>query len=413
MQGSRCPDSEFEYLPTVKHDYNSGAGQIIMSTVMCDTSKLTRLVSPSSYRAEPLSAQLPHDPAHGAGALYGADASADGVEQLADGRFLVAASPAMRRIRAQAEQVAKVDVPILLLGESGTGKEVVAHLIHGSSLRARRPFLKVNCAALPAELLESELFGYEAGAFTGAVRPKPGKFELCNQGSILLDEIGEMPPSLQAKLLHVLQDQEFTRLGGCARVRVDVRILAATNLDVQEAIATGKLREDVFYRLNAFMFHLPPLRQRPEDIPILLHHFIRQFAMQYGLAPLSLSERLLDAALRYPWPGNVRELENFAKRYLILQDDDLALDELIPKARRNGNGIAGGLAQSRIVGDLKVMVEKLKGEVETEAIRHCLEQTNWNRKKTAQQLRISYKALLYKIRHYGLLQAGSTASAGV
>ena len=381
-----------------------------LAGAVVESGKHTRSVWPSSWLAEGLAGQLPHDGAQGAGGVDGAPSPADGVQELAHGRFFVCASPAMRRIRAQAEQVARVDVPVLLLGESGTGKEVVAHLIHSLSSRDQRTFLKVNCAALPAELLESELFGYEAGAFTGAVRLKPGKFELCNQGTILLDEIAEMPPSLQAKLLHVLQDQEFTRLGGCTRVKVDVRVLAATNVNIQHALAAGKLREDLFYRLSAFILHLPALRERPEDIPMLLRHFVGQFALQYGVASLPLSERLLDAALRYPWPGNVRELENFTKRYLILEDEDLVLNELNPEARRNGNGLAGGGTELR-VGDLKAVVAELKGEVETEAIRHCLQQTNWNRKKAARQLRISYKTLLNKMRHYGLLQSGSTSSA--
>src|SRR5207253_9749822 len=184
------------------------------------------------------------------------------VESLEDDLFFLAASPQMKQIRAQVSLVAKVDVPVLLLGESGVGKEILARLIHKMSIRAHRPLLKVNCAALPAELLESELFGYDAGAFTGAQRSKPGKFEQCNKGTILLDEIGEMSPNLQAKLLHVLQDQEFSRLGGRSSVKVNVRILAATNIDVQQAIASKQLREDLYYRLNAFTIKIPPLRDR-------------------------------------------------------------------------------------------------------------------------------------------------------
>ena len=195
------------------------------------------------------------------------------VEELCDDVFFVAASPAMRKIRSQAALVANVDIPVLMLGESGTGKEVLARLVHKLSPRAHRTFLKVNCAAVPADLLESELFGYEAGAFTGATHPKPGKFELCNKGTILLDEIGEMPPSLQAKLLHVLQDQQFSRLGSRSVIKVDVRILAATNINIPEALATKRLREDLYYRLNAFTLSLPPLRERKEEVPILLKHF--------------------------------------------------------------------------------------------------------------------------------------------
>src|SRR5271169_4653256 len=204
------------------------------------------------------------------------------VEELADDVFFIAASPAMRKIRSQAALVANVDIPVLLLGESGTGKEVLARLIHKLSPRAHRTFLKVNCAAVPADLLESELFGYEQGAFTGATHAKPGKFELCNKGTILLDEIGEMPPALQAKLLHVLQDQTFSRLGGRTVIKVDVRILAATNINIPEALANKRLREDLYYRLNAFTMSLPPLRERKEEIPILLKHSMSRMAERYA-----------------------------------------------------------------------------------------------------------------------------------
>jgi len=200
------------------------------------------------------------------------------VEELSDENFFIAASPSMRKIRSQVALVANVDIPVLMLGESGTGKEVISRLIHKLSPRAHRTFLKVNCAAVPADLLESELFGYEAGAFTGANHAKPGKFELCNKGTILLDEIGEMPPGLQAKLLHVLQDQQFSRLGSRSVIKVDVRILAATNINIPEALANKRLREDLYYRLNAFTVQVPPLRERKEEIPILLKHFMTHMA---------------------------------------------------------------------------------------------------------------------------------------
>ena len=208
-------------------------------------------------------------------------------EDVGDDVFFIAASPAMRKIRSQAALVANVDIPVLLLGESGTGKEVLARLIHKLSPRAHRTFLKVNCAAVPADLLESELFGYEPGAFTGATHAKPGKFELCNKGTILLDEIGEMPPALQAKLLHVLQDQQFSRLGSRSVIKVDVRILAATNIDIPQALAAKRLREDLYYRLNAFTLQLPPLRERKEEIPILLKHFMTRMAERYARPPAS------------------------------------------------------------------------------------------------------------------------------
>src|ERR1041385_5580396 len=292
------------------------------------------------------------------------------VEELADDVFFIAASPAMRKIRSQAALVANVDIPVLLLGESGTGKEVLARLIHKLSPRAHRTFLKVNCAAVPADLLESELFGYEAGAFTGATHSKPGKFELCNKGTILLDEIGEMPPLLQAKLLHVLQDQQFSRLGSRSVVKVDVRILAATNINIPEALATKRLREDLYYRLNAFTLQLPPLRDRKEEIPILLKHHMTRMSERYARPPLPLSPTLLQACHDYSWPGNLRELNNFVKRYLILGDEKLAIQELQPKTDGSGAQFEPGAkhAGSEPSGGLKSLVRSAKDEAEAEAI---------------------------------------------
>src|SRR6266849_7788228 len=266
------------------------------------------------------------------------------VEDIGDETFFVAASPIMRKLRSQAALVANVDIPVLMLGESGTGKEVMARLIHKLSPRAHRTFLKVNCAAVPADLLESELFGHEAGAFTGATHAKPGKFELCNKGTILLDEIGEMPALLQAKLLHVLQDQTFSRLGSRSVIKVDVRILAATNINIPEALASKRLREDLYYRLNAFTLQLPPLRERKEEIPILLKHFMAHMSEQYARPPLPLSPNLLQACQEYSWPGNLRELNNFIKRYLVLGDEKLAVQELQP--RDSGHGTKANGAHS-------------------------------------------------------------------
>jgi len=331
------------------------------------------------------------------------------VEELGDETFFVAASPNMRKLRSQAALVANVDIPVLMLGESGTGKEVMARLIHKLSPRAHRTFLKVNCAAVPADLLESELFGYEAGAFTGATHAKPGKFELCNKGTILLDEIGEMPPSLQAKLLHVLQDQQFSRLGSRSVVKVDVRILAATNINIPEALANKRLREDLYYRLNAFTLHIPPLRERKEEIPILLKHFMTRLSEQYARSPLPFTPDLMQACLNYPWPGNLRELGNFVKRYLVLGDEKLAIHELQP--RSDGSGAQFDPAPQRSNGSapenpggLKGLARSAKDEAEAEAIAKDLDETNWNRKQAAALLQISYKALLYKIRQYGIAQ---------
>ena len=218
-------------------------------------------------------------------------------EPIDDNAFFVAGSPAMKKIRAQIAQLAKVDIPVLLLGESGVGKEIVARLIHKLSPRAGRPSIKVNCAAIPTELLESELFGYESGAFTGATRSKPGKFELCDQGTILLDEIGEMSPLLQAKLLHVLQDGTFSRLGGRSTIQADFRILAATNINIEEAITNGDFREDLYYRLNAFTVQIPPLRERREEIEHLMRHFLADFSAKYCQPMPQLTPQLLQTCL--------------------------------------------------------------------------------------------------------------------
>ena len=323
------------------------------------------------------------------------------VIEVVQGVFFFAATAQMRQIRGQALQVARFDFPVLVLGESGTGKEVLARLIHKYSERAQRTFLKVNCAAMPSELLESELFGYEPGAFTGAVKAKPGKFELCNKGTILLDEIGEMSPALQAKLLQVLQDGQFSRLGGRHPVKVDVRVLAATNINMTEAIAAKVFREDLYYRLSSFVLNMPALRQRKEEIPMMLRHLMIQVAERYACPLLSLSPRLVRACENYPWPGNIRELENFVKRYLVLGDEDAAIAEL----ERDSDARLESEAVPRTESarpDLKQMVKSLKNGAEMEAITQALEENGWNRKRAAAVLNISYKALLYKIRQYDI-----------
>ena len=310
----------------------------------------------------------------------------------------IAASPAMQRIRSQAALVADYEIPVLLLGESGTGKEVLAMLIHNLSRRSKCPFLKVNCAAMPSELLESELFGYEAGAFTGATKMKPGKFELCEGGTMLLDEIGEMAASLQAKLLHVLQDRQFWRLGGRSAIKANVRVLAATNIDIREAIASKRFRDDLYYRLNGLTLQLPALRERKQEMPLLLKHFMVRQAESVGRPPLPINEELLQACLAYPWPGNIRELENFVKRYLIFGSPELAIAELQTQTIPSENHV------ERPPSGLKLLARSVKGEAEARAIAAVLEETNWHRGKAAAALKISYKALLYKIRQYGLTE---------
>jgi DNA-binding NtrC family response regulator len=313
------------------------------------------------------------------------------------GIFFFSATAETRALRAQAMQVARYNFPVLLLGESGTGKEVLAHLIHKYSDRAHRTFLKVNCAAVPNELLESELFGYEPGAFTGANRSKPGKFELCNKGTLLLDEIGEMSPALQAKLLQVLQDGQFSRLGARNSVKVDVRVLAATNINIAEAIARKTFREDLYYRLSSFVLRMPPLRERQEEIPMMLRHFMVQLAERYACTMKPVSQRLTRACEKYHWPGNIRELENFVKRLLVLGDEQAAIAELENSAEPDSSTVLRMTAQQP---DLKEMVRSLKNSAEMEAIAQALEQTAWNRKRAASVLNISYKALLYKMRQY-------------
>ena len=326
----------------------------------------------------------------------------DYCDQVTENLSFLAASPQMVRIRQQILQVAPVDVPIFICGESGVGKEVVARMIHLRSKRRNQPFVKVNCAALPGELLESELFGFEQGAFTGAVRAKPGKFELANKGTIFLDEIAEMSVHLQAKLLHVLQDHQYSRLGGRHLVDTDVRILAATNVDVHEAMKSGRFREDLYYRLNVLSINVPPLRERTSEIPLLFRHFLEKYSDKFGKSPQTPSKHLLDAAMSYPWPGNLRELENFVKRYVILDDDEGSLRELVEmSASRQRLSPREETAIPRDQG-LKALVRGLKDEAEMEAIADALTKTRWCRKDAAKMLGISYKALLYKMKQFNL-----------
>jgi DNA-binding NtrC family response regulator len=320
--------------------------------------------------------------------------------RLDDTHSFVCANKRMRELQAQAALVARSDIPVLILGESGTGKEILAMYTHKMSHRGDRMFLKVNCAAMPADLLESELFGYEQGAFTGAIKTKPGKFEVCSGGTIFLDEIGEMPAILQAKLLQVLQDGTFSRLGSRAPMKVDVRVIAATNINMKAAIAQKSFREDLYYRLNGFSLSIPPLRDRRDEIPILASHFIRKASTKYGSKPLSLSHNLLEALTRYSWPGNSRELENVINRFLILADEMAILADLRPFTN---TPIESGASQDQVRGTgLKQLVRNLKGDAEATAIAHILEENGWNRKAAASELQISYKALLYKIKQYDL-----------
>ncbi len=337
----------------------------------------------------------------------------DYCDQVTEDLSFLAASPQMVRIRQQILQIAPVDVPVFICGESGVGKEVVARMIHLRSKRRNQAFIKVNCAALPGELLESELFGFEQGAFTGAVRAKPGKFELANKGTIFLDEIAEMSPNLQAKLLHVLQDHQYSRLGGRHMIDTDVRVLAATNVDVHEAMKTGRFREDLYYRLNVLSILVPPLRERTTEIPLLFRHFLGKYSEKFGKTAVEPSKHLLDAAVNYPWPGNLRELENFVKRYVILEDDEGSLRELVEmSATRQRTSPREEPTLPKEQG-LKALVRGLKDEAEMEAIADALEKTRWCRKDAAKMLGISYKALLYKMRQFNLDTPRPRKSAAV
>jgi DNA-binding NtrC family response regulator len=305
---------------------------------------------------------------------------------LEGGHSFVRSSKRMREVEAQAQLVAR--------------SEIVAMYTHQMSRRAGRMFLKVNCAAMPADLLESELFGYEQGAFTGATKSKPGKFETCDGGTIFLDEIGEMPPALQAKLLHVLQDGTFSRLGSRGPTKTDVRVIAATNVNMKEAMARKTFREDLYYRLNGLSLILPPLRERLDEIPAMAAYFMRKGAKKYDLQPLPLSPALLDALSQYNWPGNLRELENIINRFLILQDEKAVIAEL---GQAKSTASSPEKAQDYVeAGGLKKLVRGLKGEAESSVIAGVLEETGWNRKAAANDLQISYKALLYKIKQYDL-----------
>jgi two-component system response regulator AtoC len=320
--------------------------------------------------------------------------------------------PKMKKVREIIEQVADTDITVLVRGDSGTGKELVARALHRLSGRSDRQFVKVNCAALPSELLESELFGFEKGAFTGAQRRKLGKFEYANHGTIFLDEISEMHPALQAKLLQVLQDGEFSRLGGESDVRVDTRVIAATNRDLEKAVADQSFREDLYFRLNVVTVMIPPLRDRKDAIPLLAEHFLTKYNDQYRKEASPMSPETLEMLKNYHWPGNVRELENMVKRMVVLGREQIVREEIAPRmaSQRSEAGdepfldlgaLGVDLADGKTV-DLKAIAKRASQIAEKRVIERVLEQTRWNRTKAAERLQISYKALLYKMKENGL-----------
>jgi len=330
---------------------------------------------------------------------------------------LIGRSPTMLDLYGLIQQVAPRDVTVLILGESGTGKELVAQAIVNHSPRRAMPFIKVNCAAIPEMLLESELFGHERGAFTGAVLTKPGKFELADKGTIFLDEIGELPASLQVKLLRVLQEREFERVGGTKPIKVDLRVIAATNADLVQKVAEGQFREDLYFRLNVIPLTLPPLRNRLEDLPLLMDYFIRFYSKQFGKTITGVSPEVLELFLNYPWPGNVRELENVIQHACILTQEAEIGPQSLPadlRVPRHPPGLEADAADAdRSFGPPGLLdnpsltmlqkIEILASQAEKELILRALAQCNARRQAAADLLGISRKSLHNKMVRYGLM----------
>jgi len=330
------------------------------------------------------------------------------IEQIGEELYFVAASPATRRLRTQAELLAQSDVPVLITGEAGSGKTTAARLIHSLSIRSSFQFMKINCAALTADLLESELFGHEYIGVNGRLESKPGKLEQCARGSVLLQDLDAMPASVQGRLLRALQTREFVRLGGQSQVRAEARVMAATRGNLEQSMMGG-IHEDLYYHLSVCQLNVPPLRERREEIPLLLGHFMNRLTRRYAVPSPHLSGTLLDACQHYSWPGNLRQLEIFVKRFLVSGDGSAALEELNshPEGELNGHGNGnenghGKNGSTEEQSSLKLLVKHAKGEAERTAIAQALEQTHWNRKAAARLLNISYRGLLYKIDEYRL-----------
>jgi two-component system response regulator AtoC len=309
----------------------------------------------------------------------------------------VGKSAVMRDIFQKVERIAPFSSTVLITGESGTGKEVVARLIHLHSRVRNNPFVTVNCAAIPDTLLESELFGYVKGAFSGATRTKKGLFEEANTGTILLDEIGELPLSLQVKLLRVLQEGKIRRLGDVAEISVDIRVLAATSRNLAADVRSGKFREDLFYRLNIIPIIMPPLRERPEDIPLLVHHFLRK--LTYGRDPMDVTSDAMQLLVNYAWPGNVRELQNIVERAIVLSDSNTISAESLPQElKRSPEDFRVDIPDEQL--SIKQALSELVPRIERELIARALKLTNNNRTRAAKILEISHRSLLYKLKEY-------------
>lgn len=327
---------------------------------------------------------------------------------------LVGRSKSMEHVYEMIEKIADTDSTVLILGESGTGKELIAKTIHYNSSRAAAPFVPINCAAIPKDLLESELFGHEKGAFTGAVTTRIGRFELAQNGTLFLDEVAELAPSLQVKLLRVLQEREFERVGGMKTIKVDVRILAATNRDIEKAVKEGAFREDLFYRLNVIPIHLPPLRERIDDIPILVDHFAHDFAKKRKREPITFSKEAMACLLSYHWPGNVRELENLIERLTILAAGNVVNEADLPEKMRqlsfcpseqqtgHTGGMDPGLSYAVQLADRGVDLNAVVNNLEKELIINALKKSGGVRSKAAQLLGLNRTTLIEKMKKMGI-----------
>jgi two-component system response regulator AtoC len=311
---------------------------------------------------------------------------------------LIGDSPAIHRISVQLQKAAMTEVPVLITGESGTGKELAARLLHDMSSRRAHNFLKVICPAIPQQLFESEFFGHEPGAFTGAKESRTAKCEQADKGTLFLDEIGELDLALQPKLLHALQDFRVARLGTVNERAIDIRLICATNRDIEAEVAKGAFRTDLFYRINVLRIQMPALRERPSDVPILMNHFIQLYADKFGESPSPLSVSLMKLLEKYQWPGNIRELENIAKRYVVLGTEE----HIFSLMRQTGDLHPEVPDIIDLTTPLRVQTKRAVRHLERKIILGVLEAHKWNRRKTARSLDISYRTLLYKIKEAGL-----------
>jgi DNA-binding NtrC family response regulator len=327
-------------------------------------------------------------------------------EELARRRgapVIIGEAPVMKQVSQAIQRAAGTDTTVLLEGESGTGKELFARAVHALSARANGPFVAINCAAIPETLLEAELFGYEKGAFTGAAQRKLGKFEVANRGTLFLDEIGELPLQLQGKILRALEERTFERLGATSSVRVDVRLVAATNRVLKQAVAARQFREDLYFRLSVFPITVPPLRERPDDIPILARHFIERGCRELGKGPLTLAPAALEALVAYSWPGNVRELQNCLERAVILADGGtIHPTHLSLTSAVQLRGPESPLTNLDLSGTLADVMSRASDAVERQAIARALQEANGDTARAADRLQIGFKALTAKMRHHGL-----------